>query len=66
MAAVIRQLGLSRFDLGYATGRVPHEQKLATIELYGREGSRVADGDRTRTGGGGPRRVDGPGFRAGA
>jgi probable LLM family oxidoreductase len=37
MAAVIRQLGLSRFDLGYATGRVPHEQKLATIELYGRE-----------------------------
>jgi hypothetical protein len=37
MAAVIRQLGLSRFDLGYATGRVPHEQKMATIELYGRE-----------------------------
>jgi hypothetical protein len=25
IAAVIRQLGLSRFDLGYATGRVPHE-----------------------------------------
>ena len=37
IAGVIRQLGLSRFDLGYATGRVPHEQKLATIELYGRE-----------------------------
>jgi probable LLM family oxidoreductase len=37
IAAVIRQLGLSRFDLGYATGRVPHEHKLATIELYGRE-----------------------------
>jgi probable LLM family oxidoreductase len=37
IADVIRQLGLSRFDLGYATGRVPHEQKLATIELYGRE-----------------------------
>jgi probable LLM family oxidoreductase len=37
IAAVIRLLGLSRFDLGYATGRVPHEQKLATIELYGRE-----------------------------
>jgi probable LLM family oxidoreductase len=37
MAWVIRLLGLSRFDLGYATGRVPHEQKLATIELYGRQ-----------------------------
>jgi probable LLM family oxidoreductase len=37
MAWVIRLLGLSRFDLAYATGRVPHEQKMATIELYGRE-----------------------------
>jgi probable LLM family oxidoreductase len=37
IAGVIRQLGLSRFDLGYATGRVPHEQKLATIALYGNE-----------------------------
>jgi probable LLM family oxidoreductase len=37
IAGVIRNLGLSRFDLGYATGRVPHQQKLATIELYGRE-----------------------------
>jgi hypothetical protein len=37
MAAVIRRLGLSRFDLAYSTGRVPHEQKLATIELYGCE-----------------------------
>jgi probable LLM family oxidoreductase len=37
VAWVIRLLGLSRFDLAYATGRVPHEQKLATIELYGRE-----------------------------
>jgi alkanesulfonate monooxygenase SsuD/methylene tetrahydromethanopterin reductase-like flavin-dependent oxidoreductase (luciferase family) len=36
IAAVIRQLGLSRFDLAYATGRVPHEQKLEAIELYGR------------------------------
>jgi hypothetical protein len=34
---VIRLLGLSRFDLAYATGPVPHEQKMATIELYGRE-----------------------------
>jgi alkanesulfonate monooxygenase SsuD/methylene tetrahydromethanopterin reductase-like flavin-dependent oxidoreductase (luciferase family) len=37
IAWVIRLLGLSRFDLAYATGRVPHEQKMATIEMYGRE-----------------------------
>jgi alkanesulfonate monooxygenase SsuD/methylene tetrahydromethanopterin reductase-like flavin-dependent oxidoreductase (luciferase family) len=37
LAAAIRLLGLSRFDLVYGLGRVPHEQKLATIELYGRE-----------------------------
>src|ERR1700732_3799772 len=37
IAWVIRLLGLSRFDLAYATGRVPYEQKMATIELYGRE-----------------------------
>jgi probable LLM family oxidoreductase len=37
MASVIRTLSLSRFDLHYALGRVPLEQRLATIELYGRE-----------------------------
>jgi alkanesulfonate monooxygenase SsuD/methylene tetrahydromethanopterin reductase-like flavin-dependent oxidoreductase (luciferase family) len=37
LAAAIRGLGLSRFDLAYAVGRVPHEQRMATIELYGRE-----------------------------
>ena len=37
IAGVIRTLGLSRFDLLYAVGRVPHEQRMATIELYGRE-----------------------------
>jgi alkanesulfonate monooxygenase SsuD/methylene tetrahydromethanopterin reductase-like flavin-dependent oxidoreductase (luciferase family) len=37
LAAMIRLLGLSRFDLAYALGRVPHEQRLETIELYGRE-----------------------------
>ncbi|MDX6689973.1 MAG: hypothetical protein QOG15_1430 [Solirubrobacteraceae bacterium] len=37
IAAVIRTLGLSRFDLAYAVGRIPHEQRMATIELYGRE-----------------------------
>ena len=37
IAAVIRTLGLSRFDLHYAIGRIPHEQRMATIELFGRE-----------------------------
>ncbi len=37
IAAMMRLLGLSRFDLAYATGRVPFQQRLATIELYGRE-----------------------------
>ena len=37
LAAAIRTLGLSRFDLAYAAGRVPHSQRMATIELYGRE-----------------------------
>src|SRR3954447_16788575 len=37
IAAVIRTLSLSRFDLHYAIGRVPHDQRLAMIELFGRE-----------------------------
>jgi probable LLM family oxidoreductase len=37
LVAMIRLLGLSRFDLAYALGSVPHEQRLDTIELYGRE-----------------------------
>jgi probable LLM family oxidoreductase len=37
LAGAIPLLGLSRFDLAYATGRVPHEQRMAAIELYGRE-----------------------------
>jgi probable LLM family oxidoreductase len=37
IASVIRTLGLSRFDLMYAVGRIPHAQRLAAIELYGRE-----------------------------
>jgi alkanesulfonate monooxygenase SsuD/methylene tetrahydromethanopterin reductase-like flavin-dependent oxidoreductase (luciferase family) len=37
LGAAIRLLGLSRFDMAYALGRVPHEQRMATIELYGRE-----------------------------
>lgn len=34
---LIRLLGLSGFDLAYATGRVSHEERMAMIELYGRE-----------------------------
>jgi probable LLM family oxidoreductase len=37
IARVMRALSLSRFDLLYAVGRVPHEQRMATIALYGRE-----------------------------
>jgi alkanesulfonate monooxygenase SsuD/methylene tetrahydromethanopterin reductase-like flavin-dependent oxidoreductase (luciferase family) len=37
IAAVVRTLDLSRFDLHYAIGRIPHEQRTAMIELYGRE-----------------------------
>ena len=33
----MQALSLSRFDLLYAVGRVPHVQRIATIELYGRE-----------------------------
>lgn len=37
IAATMQTLSLNRFDLLYAVGRVPHEQRLATIELYGRD-----------------------------
>jgi probable LLM family oxidoreductase len=37
IAGAVRTLSLSRFDLLYALGRVPHDQRMATIELYGRE-----------------------------
>ena len=37
IAAIMRTLGLSRFDLHYAIGRIPHEQRMANIELFGRE-----------------------------
>jgi probable LLM family oxidoreductase len=37
IAVVARTLNLSRFDLAHAVGRVPHEQRMATVELYGRE-----------------------------
>ena len=37
LAANIRLLGLRRFDLAYAVGRVPHRHRMATIELYGEQ-----------------------------
>src|SRR6188472_4345068 len=37
IASVIGTLSLSRFHLHYAIGRIPHEQRMAMIELYGRE-----------------------------
>ena len=37
IAAAMQTLSLSRFDLLYAVGRIPHDQRIATIELYGRE-----------------------------
>src|SRR6266576_499915 len=37
IATTMQTLSLSRFDLLYALGRVPHDLRLASIELYGRE-----------------------------
>jgi probable LLM family oxidoreductase len=37
IARAIGALSLSRFHLHYAIGRVPHEQRMGMIELYGRE-----------------------------
>lgn len=37
IAHAVRGLGLSRFDLKYANGTMPHEQLMASIGLYGRE-----------------------------
>jgi len=37
IAGTMNVLSLSRFDLHYAIGRVPHEHRMAMIELYGRE-----------------------------
>jgi probable LLM family oxidoreductase len=34
---VMTALGLSRFDLKYSAGTLPHEKAMAAIELYGRE-----------------------------
>ncbi len=36
IAATARALGLGRFDLKYASGPMPHEELMRSIELYGR------------------------------
>ena len=35
IAAAARILGLSRFDLKYSAGQLPHDLLLRSIELYG-------------------------------
>ncbi|WP_144714905.1 LLM class flavin-dependent oxidoreductase [Curtobacterium pusillum] len=37
IARNMRILGVSRFDMRYATGRLPHEDMMRSIELYGTE-----------------------------
>src|SRR6476620_9943668 len=37
IAEVVRTLDLSRFHLHYAIGRIPDEQRMAMIDLFGRE-----------------------------
>ncbi|HEX2192266.1 MAG TPA: LLM class flavin-dependent oxidoreductase [Acidimicrobiales bacterium] len=34
---VVNGLGLSRFDVKYSAGTLPHEQMMASIDLYGRK-----------------------------
>jgi probable LLM family oxidoreductase len=35
IAATVSALGLSRFDLKYSNGTLPHDQQMKSIELYG-------------------------------
>ena len=37
IVATVEGLGLSRFDMKYSIGTLPHEQLMTSIELYGRE-----------------------------
>jgi probable LLM family oxidoreductase len=37
IAATAKALGLSRFDMKYSAGPLPHEKLMRSIELYGRE-----------------------------
>ncbi len=35
IVAVVNSLGISRFDMKYSSGTLPHEKLLRSIELYG-------------------------------
>jgi len=37
IAATVRALGLSRFDMKYSNGQLPHEATMRSVELYGTE-----------------------------
>ncbi len=37
IAATVQTLGLSRFDMKYSAGTLPHEAMMASIERYGSE-----------------------------
>ncbi len=37
IAATVSSLGVDRFDLKYSSGRLPHDQLMRNIELYGTE-----------------------------
>jgi alkanesulfonate monooxygenase SsuD/methylene tetrahydromethanopterin reductase-like flavin-dependent oxidoreductase (luciferase family) len=37
IAWAVRTVGLSRFQLKYAVGTLPHEQRMESIRLYGTE-----------------------------
>jgi hypothetical protein len=37
IAATVRTLGLSRFDMKYSAGTLPHSSLMRSIELYGTE-----------------------------
>lgn len=37
IATVVKDLGLSRFDLKYSLGTLPHENLMSCIELYGKK-----------------------------
>jgi len=37
IAATVRALGLSRFEMKYSAGTLPHARMMRSIELYGRE-----------------------------
>ena len=35
IARTIKVLGLSRFDMKYSNGKLPHDKLMTSIELYG-------------------------------